>query len=332
VATAVTTRQQQRATEANVITRKQRSLWKDAFARLLRNKAAIAGMIVILIAAFVAIFSEVRIDAIGLHFRLAPYDPVTDQNTPKSLMEPIWTQAFGSKFTDPAYLLGSDQLGRDILSRLMFGARISLVVGFVPVAIVFMIGGTIGMLAGYAGGWVDNLLMRFTDIIYAFPDLLFVIIIVATLRGTAFGDILGGLLLIFVGIAVVSWVGLARLVRGQVLSLKHREFVEAARCIGATPTRIMLKHLFPNVLAPVIVSVAFAIPGAMLTEATLSFLGVGIRPPTPTWGAMINEGFVVFSTTPWPVLLPALCISIVLLAFTFVGDGLRDALDPRMKL
>jgi len=319
VATAVTTRQQQqRAAELNVIARKQRSLWKDALTRLLRNKAAIAGMIVILFAAFVAIFAEIRIDAIGLHFRLAPYDPVADQNTPKALMEPIWTQAFGSKYTDPAYIMGSDQLGRDILSRLMFGSRISLIVGFVPVAIVFVIGGTVGMLAGYVGGWVDNSLMRFTDIIYAFPDLLFVINIVATLRGTAFGDILGGLLLIFVGIAVVGWVGL--------------EFIEAARCIGATPTRIMLKHLFPNVLAPVIVSVAFAIPGAMLTEATLSFLGVGIRPPTPTWGAMINEGFVVFSSTPWPVLLPALCISIVLLAFTFVGDGLRDALDPRMKL
>ena len=330
MATAVTTRQQQqRAAELNVIARKQRSLWKDALTRLLRNKAAIAGMIVILFVAFVAIFAEIRLDAIGLHFRLAPYDPVADQNTPKALMEPIWTQAFGSKYTDPAYIMGSDQLGRDILSRLMFGSRISLIV---PVAIVFVIGGTVGMLAGYLGGWVDNSLMRFTDIIYAFPDLLFVIIIVATLRGTAFGDILGGLLLIFVGIAIVGWVGLARLVRGQVLSLKHREFIEAARCIGATPTRIMLKHLFPNVLAPVIVSVAFAIPGAMLTEATLSFLGVGIRPPTPTWGAMINEGFVVFSSTPWPVLLPALCISIVLLAFTFVGDGLRDALDPRMKL
>ena len=187
------------------------------------------------------------------------------------------------------------------------------------------------MLSGYVGGWLDNLLMRFTDIIYAFPDLLFVIIIVATLRGTGLGEILGGLMLIFVGIAIVNWVGLARLVRGQVLALKHREFVEAARAIGASPGRIMLRHLLPNVLAPVIVSIAFAVPGAMLTEATLSFLGIGIRPPTPTWGAMINEGFVVFSTTPWPVLLPALCISAVLLAFTFVGDGLRDALDPRMK-
>jgi oligopeptide transport system permease protein len=321
MATAATA-DQRRADELGVITRKQRSLWGDALWRLMRNRAAIAGLVVIGVAAIVAIFAGV----------LAPYDPVTYQNTPKALMEPIWTQFFGSKFTDPGYILGSDALGRDILSRLMYAARISLVVGFVPVSLVFVIGATIGLVSGYLGGWVDNLLMRFTDIVYAFPDLLFLVIIVATLRGTPFGEILGGLVLIFVALAIISWVGLARLVRGQVLSLKHREFIEAARCIGVPPIRIMTRHLFPNILAPVIVSIAFAIPGAMLAEATLSFLGIGIRPPTPTWGGMINEGFVVFSTTPWPVLLPALCISTVLLAFTFVGDGLRDALDPRMKI
>jgi ABC-type dipeptide/oligopeptide/nickel transport system permease subunit len=320
MATAVTTRDQRRANELNVIMRKQRSLWRDAWYRLLRNRAAIAGLLVIGIAGVIAIFASV----------IAPYDPLA-QNGAKTLMEPIWTKLSGSKFTDPAYIMGSDALGRDIMSLHIYGARISMVVGFVPVAIVFFIGASIGMVAGYFGGWVDNVLMRFTDIIYAFPDLLFVIIIMATLRGTPFGEILGGLVLIFVGIAIVSWVGLARLVRGQVLSLKHREFIEAARCIGVPPVRIMIRHLFPNVLAPVIVSVAFAIPGAMLTEATLSFLGIGIRPPTPSWGAMILDGFVVFQTTPWAVMLPAFCISIVLLAFTFVGDGLRDALDPRMK-
>jgi oligopeptide transport system permease protein len=319
--TAVRTQQQQ-AGELNVISRKQRSLWGDALWRLMRNRAAIAGLAVIAIAALVAVFAGV----------IAPYDPVTYQDTSKSLMEPIWTQAFGSKYTDPGYILGSDALGRDIMSRLMYGARISLVVGFVPVAIVFVIGASVGMLSGYLGGWADNLLMRFTDVIYAFPELLFVIIIVASLRGTGLGELLGGLVLIFVALAIVSWVTLARVVRGQVLSLKHREFIEAARAIGATPGRIMIRHLFPNVLAPVIVLLAFAVPGAILTEATLSFLGIGIRPPTPTWGGMINEGFVVFSTTPWPVMLPALCISLILLAFTFVGDGLRDALDPRMRI
>jgi oligopeptide transport system permease protein len=328
--TTTATGHQARASELNVIARQQRSLWRDAWTRLLRNRAAVAGMVVIAFFALVAILADFNLA--GIHIRLAPFDPVLDQNTPKALMEPIWTQALGSKYTDPSFILGSDQLGRDILSRLMHGARISLIVGLVPVTVIFLVGATLGMLAGYFGGWLDNILMRITDVVWAFPDLLFVIIIMATLRNTAIGEIQGGLLLIFVALAVVNWVGLARLVRGQVLSMKHREFVEAARAIGATPGRIMLRHLFPNVLAPVIVSLAFAIPGAILTEATLSFLGVSIRPPTPTWGGMINEGFVVFSTTPWAVLLPAFCISIVLLAFTFVGDGLRDALDPRMKI
>src|SRR5438270_340851 len=188
------------------------------------------------------------------------------------------------------------------------------------------------MLAAFYGGWVDNLLMRFTDIIYAFPDLLFLIIIMATLRNSPIGDIMGGLFLMFVALAIVNWVGLARLVRGQVLSLKEKEFVEAARAIGVPTRRIMARHLFPNALAPVIVSLALSVPGAMLAESILSFIGIGIRPPTATWGVMINEGFVVFSQSPWPVLLPAICISIVMLAFTFLGDGLRDALDPRMKI
>jgi oligopeptide transport system permease protein len=325
VATTTVTRQVG-AAQPNVKMREQRSLWRDAAYRLFRNKAAIVGLFVIAFFSFIAIFADFQLG--GIHIRLAPYDPLA-QNTPKAMMEPIWS--VGSKYTDSAYIFGSDQLGRDILSRLMHGARISLIVGIVPVTVIFLVGASVGMISGYIGGWLDNGLMRLTDVVYAFPDLLFVIIIMATLRNTAIGEIMGGLLLIFVALAVVNWVGLARLVRGQVLALKHREFVEAARAMGATPGRIMFKHLFPNVLAPVIVSLAFAVPGAILTEATLSFIGVSIRPPTPTWGAMINEGFVVFSTTPWAVLLPAFCISIVLLAFTFVGDGLRDALDPRMK-
>jgi oligopeptide transport system permease protein len=188
------------------------------------------------------------------------------------------------------------------------------------------------MVAGYAGGWVDQVLMRITDIIYAFPDLLFLLIIMATLRGTDLGQIMGGLLLLFAGIAIVNWVGMARLMRGQVLSLKEKEFIEAARAIGAPPIRIIFRHLFPNALAPAIVAISFGIPGAMLAEATLSFLGIGVRPPTATWGVMVNEGFVVFSTSPWPVMLPAFCIAIVMISFTFLGDGLRDALDPRMKI
>jgi oligopeptide transport system permease protein len=318
VATVTTSAAQQRSIDANVLARKQRSLWQDAFWRLRRNRAAMVGIFIIAVASFCAIFAGV----------IAPYEP-TAINTATNNMDPLFV---GGKYTNPRYLLGSDQLGRDILSRLIWSSRISMVVGLVPTLLVFTMGASLGMFAAYFGGWIDNLLMRFTDIIYAFPDLLFVIIIMATLRNTWLGDMMGGLVLIFVALAVVSWVGLARLVRGQVLSLKEKEFIEAARATGVPTGRIMLRHLFPNALAPVIVSLAFAIPGAMLSESVLSFIGIGIRPPTATWGVMINEGFVVFSQSPWPVLLPAVCISIVMLAFTFLGDGLRDALDPRMKI
>jgi oligopeptide transport system permease protein len=318
VATVATTAAQQRAIDANVLLRKQRSLWGDALYRLFRNKAAMVGIAIIILAGILAIFAPL----------IAPYDP-TLQNTKLNNMDPVFA---GTPYTNPHYFLGSDELGRDILSRLIWSARVSMVVGFVPTALIFVIGASLGMLAGFYGGWVDNLLMRFTDIVYAFPDLLFLIIIMAALRNTGIGEVLGGLLLIFVALAVISWVGLARLIRGQVLSLKEKEFVEAARAIGVPTRRIMFRHLFPNALAPVIVTLAFAVPGAMLAEATLSFLGIGIKPPTPTWGVMINEGFTVFSQSPWPVMLPAACISVVMLAFTFLGDGLRDALDPRMKI
>jgi oligopeptide transport system permease protein len=316
VATASTT--QERALELNVLSRKQRSLWGDALYRLMRNKAAVGGLIVIAGAFLVAIFAPL----------LAPYSPLEFNQPIASQMEPQWT---GSKYTDSRFLLGTDFLGRDILSRLIYASRISMVVGFIPTAIVFFLGITVGMTAGFFGGWLDQLLMRFTDIIYAFPDFLFLIIIVAAFRQSPFGRIMDGLLLIFVAIAIVGWVGVARLTRGQVLSLKEREFVEAARSVGARPRRIMVKHLLPNALAVLIVSAAFSVPSAILGEATLSFLGLGIIPPTPSWGQMINEGFPLFSANPWAVLLPGICISVVMLAFTFVGDGLRDALDPRMK-
>ena len=318
MATVTTSAAQQRSIESNVLTRKQRSLWADAWWRLRRNKAAMFGLVIIALAAVCAIFAP----------WIAPFEP-TAIDTKVNNMDPFFVD---SKYHNTRFILGSDQLGRDILSRLIWSARISLVVGLVPTMIIFVLGITLGLTAGYFGGWIDNLLMRFTDIIYAFPDLLFVIIIMATLRNTWLGDIMGGLILIFVALAVVSWVGLTRLVRGQVLSLKEKEFIEAARATGVPTKRIMIRHLLPNALAPVIVSLAFAIPGAMLAESVLSFIGIGIRPPTATWGVMINEGFTVFSQSPWPVLMPAICISVVMLAFTFLGDGLRDALDPRMKL
>ncbi len=318
MATTAATGSQQRAAELNVIARKQRSLWRDAGYRLVRNRAAVAGLVVIASATLVAIFAGF----------IAPYDPIEIHSGGVDRLTPIWV---GGKYTSPDYILGTDALGRDILSRLIYASRISMVVGFIPTSIVFFIGIIVGLTAGFWGGWVDQLLMRFTDIVYAFPDFLFLLIIVAAFRNSAFGNLLSGLVLIFVAIAIVGWVGVARLTRGQVLSLKEREFVEAARSVGATPGRIMFRHLLPNALAPLIVSAAFSVPNAIIGESTLSFLGVGIKPPTPSWGAMIFEAFPDFSANPWAVLLPALCISVVMLAFTFVGDGLRDALDPRMK-
>jgi oligopeptide transport system permease protein len=309
---------QQRSADLNLIRGKQRSLWVDAWNRLRRNKAAMLGLVIVALSILVAATAQ----------WIAPYDPF-DQTPSNNLREPVWGN---SQYVDPAHLFGTDTLGRDILSRLIYSSRISILIGFVPAGVVFLIGVVIGMIAGYVGGRTDNILMRFTDAIYAFPDLLFLIIIMTSLRETAIGQIVGGLLLMFLAIAVVNWIGVARLTRGQVLSLKEREFVEAARATGATPIRIMSRHLFPNALAPLIVQTAFAVPTYILYEAGLSFLGVGIRPPIPTWGSMLNEGFLVFSTTPWPVLLPSFCISIIMLAFTFIGDGLRDALDPRMKL
>lgn len=301
----------------------QRSLWQDARERFKRNKAAMFGLVVIVLAALLAIFAPF----------IAPYDPTlpftAGGRQAPTLADPFWA---GTEYVDSRYLLGTDQIGRDILSRLIWSARVSMVVGFVPVTVIVAIGLAVGLIAGYAGGWTDQLLMRLTDVVYAFPDLLFLVILFATLRNTGLGELMGGLILMFVGIAVVNWVGMARLVRGQVLSLKEKEYVEAARAVGARPVHIMWRHLLPNALGPVIVAVAFGIPSAMLAEGTLSFIGVGIRPPTATWGVMINEGYQVFATSPWPVLMPAACIAVVMLAFTFVGDGIRDAIDPRMRL
>ena len=229
------------------------------------------------------------------------------------------------------YLLGSDQLGRDILSRLIWSTQISMLVGFVPVTIIFLMGVTIGLVAGYYGGWTDQLLMRLTDVIYAFPDLLFLFIIMATLRNTAIGDLQGGLLLIFVAIAIVNWVGMARLVRGQVLALKEREFVEAARAIGAPARRIMSRHLFPNILPLMIVLTMIEVGQLILQESAISFIGFGIQPPTPSWGNMLTNAAQYLGKAPYLIYPPCVAVFVTVLCLYLVGDGLRDALDPRLK-
>jgi oligopeptide transport system permease protein len=306
--------------------RKERSLWSDAWARLRRNRAAMGGLIVIAFFTLVAIFAPL----------LAPYSPV-QQSSNNSLRQPAWVQT-GNAAKDgvPQHLFGTDAIGRDILSQLIFGTRVSLIVGFIPQFIILMIGIPIGLLAGYAGGRTDNLLMRLTDIVYAFPDVLFIITITTAFRETWLGQTFNGLLLIFVALAIVGWTGVARLVRGQVLSLKEKEFVEAARAIGTPTPKIMFRHILPNTLAPIIVAVAFGIPGAILAEAFLTFVGTGMRPsldpgnPFPTsWGSMLLAGYNNISSGPWYLLFPAICVGLLTMAFTFLGDGLRDALDPR---
>lgn len=278
---------------------RQRSLWSDAFDRLRRNRASMVALGVIVVLAVIAIAAPL----------IAPFDPTVLQS--------------GGSMQPPSadFRLGTDTVGRDQLSRLIYGARISLSVGIFVQVIILAIGVPLGAIAAYAGGAIDNLLMRFTDVMYAFPDLLFVIIFMA-----AFGPSLKN---IFIAIGLVNWVGMARLTRGQLLSLKEKEFVEAARAMGTPTWRILFRHLLPNAIGPIIVSVTFGIPGAIFIEAALSFIGLGVQPPTPTWGGMINEGYTAIFSDPQLVVFPALAIAVTMMSFTFFGDGLRDALDPR---
>ncbi|MEZ4860482.1 MAG: ABC transporter permease [Caldilineaceae bacterium] len=313
---------------AAILARPPRSLWRDGWLRLLQNKAAIGGALIILIFVIIALFASL----------LAPHNPL-ELNSGKGFLPPAWVEnSATNKAGDSQFLLGTDNLGRDVLSRLIYGARVSLVVGLVPTTIVLLLGILIGLLSGYAGGQVDNLLMRFTDIVYAFPDLLFFIIVMTSLRATWIGQLLNGLFLLFVALALVNWVGVARLVRGQVLSNKEQEFVVAARMIGSSNWRIMVRHILPNSLGPIIVAGAFLVPGAIITEAILGYLGLGLRPATDpmdvfitSWGAMLLEGQAAINNQPWLLLSPAICVAIVVLSFNFLGDGLRDAFDPRLR-
>jgi oligopeptide transport system permease protein len=283
----------------------QVGLWTDVWRRFRRNRLAVLGAVLVAILVVDAIVVPVLVQ-IGL------------------VQDPI-AQHVEISFAGPSvgHPLGTDQLGRDMLSRLMHGARISLTIGIVVQGIILLIGGTIGLISGYAGGRTDNLLMRFTDIWYAFPDLIFVLVLVSV-----FG---ASILSIFVAIGIVNWVGLARLVRGQVLSIKEKEYVESARAVGSSHLKIVLRHLVPNALGPVIVTLTFGIPQAIFLEAVLSYLGVGIPPPTPSWGVMIQDGYQAIFSAPNQVAFPAIAVAITMLSFTFIGDGLRDALDPRMK-
>lgn len=321
MASATSTAKVDTALQETVTTRKSASLWSDAWRRLLKNRGSVVGMILVAIFIIMAIFAPF----------LAPHNP-QEIFPGKSYLGPVWQTG------DTNFILGTDTIGRDVLSRVIYGARTSLAVGFIPLGVVLLIGMTVGMAAGFFGGRTDNALMRFTDIVYAFPDVLFFIIMITALRDTWIGLLLNGMVLLFVALALVTWVTVARLMRGQVLAVKERDFVEAARSIGSSNGRIMMKHILPNSLAPIIVAAAFIVPAAILAEAILGYLGIGIRPttdpnaPFPTsWGSLLLDGRIALQAQVWILIAPAFCIATIMLAFTFIGDGLRDALDPMMK-
>ena len=246
---------------------------------------------------------------------------------------------------DNNYLLGADHLGRDMLARVMHGARVSLSVAIVASMFSLVVGTTYGVISGYAGGAVDNVMMRIVDFVYGFPFLIVVILLQSFLKAQArqgtsspfmnslitANDAMGGLLFLFIAIGLVNWIGMARIARGQVLSQKKKEYVEAATSIGATDTRVMSRHILPNILGPLIVAETLAIPGYIATEAFLSFIGLGVDPPTPSWGIMISEAARGIRSYPTQVLMPAIMLSVTTLTFNFLGDGLRDALDPKMN-
>ena len=308
---------QTRALEAPVTAaRPSASLWSDAFSRLRRNKLAMVGLglvILLLLAAIVGPF-------------IAPYP--YDQQDIKAILanggEPLPPGSGG-------HILGTDSLGRDLLSRLLDGARISVSVALVVQIVVLLIGVPVGAIAGWFSGRADNILMRITDIMYAFPDLLFIIILSVTFRETPIGQAMDGLLLVFIAIGLTSWVTVARLVRGQLLSLKETEFVEAAKAVGVSDRNIVTRHLLPNGISPVIVAVTLGIPAAILAEATLAYIGIGVQPPRASWGSLVADGYKFIRSYPYLVFWPALFIALALASFTFLGDGLRDALDPKLK-
>jgi ABC-type dipeptide/oligopeptide/nickel transport system permease subunit len=283
-----------------------RTPWADAWYRLRRDRLALLGAGILVSLVLVAVLAP----------WLAPYDPF--------LQFPDGTTLYGDPLPPGGrFLLGTDTLGRDTLSRLIFGSRVSLQVGLIAIAIAASIGTTLGLIAGYFGGWVDQLIMRLTDMMMAFPDLLLIMAIVA-LRGPS-------LAMIFTAIGLVTWTGFCRIVRSQVLSVREHEFVEAAKAQGASATWIIVRHILPNVTAPIIVLATMNMASAIMSEAALSFLGLGVQEPVASWGKMIQLGQGYFWDAPWLCLIPGAAIALTVFAFNLFGDGLRDALDPRLK-
>ncbi|MDZ7844777.1 MAG: ABC transporter permease [Anaerolineales bacterium] len=327
---------------------KGRSPMQDAFREFRRNVIGVAGAIFIILVVIAAFIAPV----------LTPYG-FAQQNILENRKKPMDTYVITTDYAEEnchwygtpmewgctVYLAGSDALGRDLYSRLVYGARVSLAVAISASSVSLLIGLIYGTIAGYAGGRTDNLMMRIVDFLYAIPQLPIIIMMTVYFKALArrgvntgfMGSLIslnkstGGLLFVFIAIGALNWIGMARQARGQVLSYKEKEFVEAARAIGAKSGHIITKHLIPNVIGPLLIIESMAIPGYIFLEAALSFIGLGVDPPTPSWGSMINEGYAGIRSNPHLVLFPGAALTILTLAFNFMGDGLRDAFDARLR-
>lgn len=273
----------------------------NAWKQLKKHKLALASLGFLLLLSLIAIFAP-----------LLTNFTYFDQNADHAL-----------QFPNSTYWFGTDSLGRDLFSRLIYGARISLAVGFFTALFSLSIGIIYGSISGYMGGWVDNLMMRFADILNALPSLLITVLLMLVVGRGPLG--------IFLALGFVGWVGEARLVRGQVLQVKEMPYVEAARSLGFAPFRILTRHILPNIIGPVIVSLTFGIPQNIMAESFLSFVGLGLEPPYASWGTLANEGWRAYRTYPYLIFFPGIVLFFTILAFNFLGDGLRDALDPQMK-
>ncbi|MEZ4869951.1 MAG: ABC transporter permease [Caldilineaceae bacterium] len=315
--------------------RPPRTLWQDARRRLLRDPLVLLCLLYLLVLGVVALaparFAPLSYEQASFSDKLA---------TPGAV-------ASADKLAGHRYLLGADRLGRDLLSRLIFGTRVSMSVALMGAGISFALGVAYGLVAGYSSDKVDNVMMRLVDVIYAYPALILIILLQVFL--TALGQqpeeattgwqrliiqldrSSGGLFFVFLAIGAVNWLNMARLTRGQVLHYRQQEFVQAAQVVGATQGSIMWRHLLPNVIGPCIVAETLAIPTYIYTEAFLSFIGLGVQPPTPSWGSMVSDGYGALRAAPHVILFPAIALSLTMLAFNFLGDALRDALDPNLR-
>jgi oligopeptide transport system permease protein len=324
-------------------TTKRRTPTGDAIRQLTKNKAAVVSIIFIVLIVFVAIFVDTTVFTwfTGAEPQplIAPYHYATVDFA--YVNAPAFTRTPEGNF----YVFGTDYLGRDNLSRTLYGARISLTVAFVAATVSLLVGLAYGLIAGYGSPARDNAMMRFVDFLYGFPLIIFIILMQVYFKAISstgsdnpfiqwiidIDQALGGIFLVFVALGLVNWLGMARIARGQTLSYKKKEFVEAARSVGSKDGRIIRRHLLPNILGPCIVAETLAIPGYILLEAFLSFIGLGANPPTPSWGIMISETYTAMRVAPLNVFLPALALTLTTLSFNFLGDGLRDAFDPRLR-